>query len=345
MPRILFAAAASFAALAVAPALAAPSVPVNAPPPSLQDATVHQTVEAMKPGQYLWAPQVAPEGPVVIVVSIARQRAYAYRNGVPIGISTVSTGKKGHETPTGVFTVLQKKVDHKSNLYNDAPMPYMQRLTWDGIAMHAGNLPGYPASHGCVRLPLGFAQKLYEVTKLGLTVIVTADADVPRFAPTPSILSADPGRAEPDLFGGTLWQPERSTSGPVSIVISAADRRMLVLRNGVPIAGALNMIGADTLYGRYWGCTEEVPFLHFELCYYQAIDAALARGLSTVEAGAQGEHKLARGYEPVPTYSAHFIPHAGFRRAVADYLEREREAVAQDIEMLGSFAPFKKSDA
>jgi predicted N-acyltransferase len=88
-----------------------------------------------------------------------------------------------------------------------------------------------------------------------------------------------------------------------------------------------------------------VPFLHFELCYYQAIDAALARGLSTVEAGAQGEHKLARGYEPVPTYSAHFIPHAGFRRAVADYLEREREAVAQDIEILGSFAPFKKSDA
>ncbi|MGC6329882.1 GNAT family N-acetyltransferase [Rhizorhabdus sp. FW153] len=120
---------------------------------------------------------------------------------------------------------------------------------------------------------------------------------------------------------------------------------MLALRDGVPIAGALNMIGADTLYGRYWGCTEEVPFLHFELCYYQAIDAALARGLSTVEAGAQGEHKLARGYEPVPTYSAHFIPHAGFRHAVADYLESEREAVAQDIEMLGSFAPFKKSDA
>ncbi|MFD2498459.1 L,D-transpeptidase family protein [Rhizorhabdus histidinilytica] len=128
----------------------------------------------MKPGDFLWAPQVAPEGPVVIVVSIAQQRAYAYRNGVPIGISTVSTGKKGHETPTGVFTLLQKNVDHKSNLYNNAPMPYMQRLTWDGIALHAGNLPGYPASHGCVRLPMGFAKLLYGVTKLGLTVIVTA---------------------------------------------------------------------------------------------------------------------------------------------------------------------------
>ena len=206
--------------------------------PSLQDATVGETVARMKPGDYLWAPHVAPEGPVVIVVSIAQQRAYAYRNGVPIGISTVSTGKKGHETPTGVFTLLQEKVDHKSNLYDDAPMPYMQRLTWDGIAMHAGNLPGYPASHGCVRLPLAFARLLYGVTRLGLTVIVTDGADVPRFAPTPTILSADPKTARAELFGGMLWQPERSPTGPVSIIISAADRRMMVLRNGVPIGSA-----------------------------------------------------------------------------------------------------------
>lgn len=223
-------------ALVTAPALAAPPAP--APVPSLQDATVGATVAAMKPGDFLWAPQVAPEGPVVIVVSIAQQRAYAYRNGIPIGISTVSTGKKGHETPTGVFTLLQKNVDHKSNLYNDAPMPYMQRLTWDGIALHAGNLPGYPASHGCVRLPLGFAKLLYGVTKLGLTVIVTADADVPRFAPTPSVLSNDPAKGREELFGGTYWQPERQATGPVSMIISSADRRMLVLRNGVPIGSA-----------------------------------------------------------------------------------------------------------
>lgn len=206
--------------------------------PLLQDATVGATVAAMKPGDFLWAPQIAPEGPVVVVVSIAQQRAYAYRNGVPIGISTVSTGKKGYETPTGVFTILQKKVDHKSNLYDDAPMPYMQRLTWSGVAMHAGNLPGYPASHGCVRLPLGFAKRLYGVTRLGLTVIVTDQAEVPRFAPTPTILSADPKTADADLFGGMLWQPERSPTGPVSIIISAADQRMLVLRNGVPIGSA-----------------------------------------------------------------------------------------------------------
>lgn len=228
------------------PAVAAPS-PGQQPAPSLQHASVGAAVAAMKPGDFIWAPQIAPEGPVVVVVSIAQQRAYAYRNGVPIGISTVSTGKKGYETPTGVFTILQKKVDHKSNLYEDAPMPYMQRLTWSGVAMHAGNLPGYPASHGCVRLPLGFAKRLYGVTRLGLTVIVTDQAEVPRFAPTPTILSADPKTADSDLFGGMLWQPERSPTGPVSIIISAADQRMMVLRNGVPIGSAPIRIAGEVI--------------------------------------------------------------------------------------------------
>ncbi|MET3439114.1 GNAT family N-acetyltransferase [Sphingomonas sp. 1185] len=117
---------------------------------------------------------------------------------------------------------------------------------------------------------------------------------------------------------------------------------ILAMREGLPIAGALNLIGADTLYGRYWGATEEVPFLHFELCYYQAIDAAIARGLSTVEAGAQGEHKLARGYAPVPTYSAHYIPHPAFRRAVAEFVTREREAMAAESEYLGELTPFRR---
>ncbi|MFT3966017.1 MAG: GNAT family N-acetyltransferase [Sphingobium sp.] len=117
---------------------------------------------------------------------------------------------------------------------------------------------------------------------------------------------------------------------------------MLALRGGAPVAGALNLIGADTLYGRYWGATEDVPFLHFELCYYQAIDAAIALGLDRVEAGAQGSHKLARGYRPVPTWSAHFIPDAGFRRAVADFLRREGAAVEQDRVHLDAHAPFRK---
>ena len=123
-----------------------------------------------------------------------------------------------------------------------------------------------------------------------------------------------------------------------------ADQVLMVLacRDGLPIAGALNMIGADTLYGRYWGATEEVPFLHFELCYYQAIDAAIVRGLKTVEAGAQGSHKLARGYVPVPTWSAHYIPDPGFRDAIADFLDRERQAVSREIEFLGEMGPFKR---
>jgi uncharacterized protein len=123
-----------------------------------------------------------------------------------------------------------------------------------------------------------------------------------------------------------------------------ADRIVLflALRDGRPIAGALNFVGADALYGRYWGCSEDVPFLHFELCYYQAIEHAIALGLARVEAGAQGEHKLARGYLPVPTWSAHFIPDPGFRHAIADFLERERSAVETEIEILGSYGPFKK---
>jgi uncharacterized protein len=113
-------------------------------------------------------------------------------------------------------------------------------------------------------------------------------------------------------------------------------------RGGIPIAGALNLVGADALYGRYWGAREEVPFLHFELCYYQAIEAAIGRGLARVEAGAQGEHKLARGYAPVTTWSAHFIPDAGFRRAVADFLARERDAVEREQEWLGEMMPFRR---
>lgn len=127
---------------------------------------------------------------------------------------------------------------------------------------------------------------------------------------------------------------------------SMADRTLLVLalRHGQPIAGALNLIGADTLYGRYWGCTEDVPHLHFELCYYQAIDIAIARGLQRVEAGAQGGHKLARGYAPEPTYSAHFIPNASFRRAVADFLEAERQGVQRDRLWLHERTPFRRNE-
>ena len=123
-----------------------------------------------------------------------------------------------------------------------------------------------------------------------------------------------------------------------------ADDILLVMakRGGRYIAGAINFIGADTLFGRHWGCIEDHPFLHFEVCYHQAIDFAIERNLKVVEAGAQGEHKLARGYRPVTTISAHYIPHEGFRRAVADYLRSERREVAEMAEYLQEHGPFRK---
>ncbi len=116
----------------------------------------------------------------------------------------------------------------------------------------------------------------------------------------------------------------------------------LAYRGGQPVAGALNLLGPDCLYGRYWGCVEDIPFLHFELCYYQAIDFAIAHGLARVEAGAQGEHKLARGYLPVTTWSAHFIADPGFRAAIEDFLVRERRAVDREQEFLAELGPFKR---
>ncbi len=126
---------------------------------------------------------------------------------------------------------------------------------------------------------------------------------------------------------------------------SMGDAVVLILanRHGHPVAGALNIAGPDCLYGRYWGCTEDIPFLHFELCYYQAIDFAIAHGLARVEAGAQGEHKLARGYEAVPTYSAHYIANEGFRRAIADFLERETDAMDFELGAYAEMAPFRRT--
>ena len=129
---------------------------------------------------------------MAIIVSLPEQRVYVYRNGVEIAVSTCSTGKPGHSTPTGIFTILQKDKNHHSSTYNDAPMPNMERLTWSGIALHAGQLPGYPASHGCVRLPLEFSQKLFTVTHLGTPVIIANAASAPADVVHPGqVLAAD----------------------------------------------------------------------------------------------------------------------------------------------------------
>ena len=145
--------------------------------------------------------------------------------------------------------------------------------------------------------------------------------------------------------GGRKWGHPYLTRDFFSRVGATMSEQILLIiakLNGRAIAGALNFSGDGVLYGRNWGCTEFVPFLHFETCYYQAIEFAIANKFRKVEAGAQGEHKLLRGYMPTPTYSAHYIAHSGLRRAVADYLAREREAVAEQIEVLTEHGPFKK---
>jgi lipoprotein-anchoring transpeptidase ErfK/SrfK len=142
--------------------VAAPAAPAAAP--------VAFDPDALRPGHYVWHPELAPTGRVEIVVSIPQQVAYIYRGGTLIGLTTVSTGRPGHETPTGRFPIMEKHREHYSNLYNSAPMPFMQRLTMGGIALHAGQIPGRPASHGCVRLPLDFARILFGVTQTGTTV-------------------------------------------------------------------------------------------------------------------------------------------------------------------------------
>lgn len=138
-------------------------------------AAVEAAAVSLRPNAYVWDDRaaVAVPGPLTVVISIPDQRAYVYRGQALVAASTVSTGRKGKATPVGMYTILQKKVAHNSNLYNNASMPYMQRLTWDGIAIHAGQNPGFPNSHGCIRVPVDFARKLFEVTGVGTTVMVT----------------------------------------------------------------------------------------------------------------------------------------------------------------------------
>ncbi len=218
-----------------------------APPTFAQGAKTSSPIDTdvadLKPGQFIWNGDLAPEGPMTVIVHIPTQRAYVYRNGVRIGVTTVSTGKAGHKTPTGIFTILQKNKDHKSNLYDSAPMPYMQRLTWDGIALHAGNLPGYPASHGCIRMPMEFSRLLFEASSMGMTVVVTDKQVTPEVADTNAFLAPVTPKGEPDdpaqrrlsREENWRWTPEKAPSGPVTIVLSTDNERVIIFRNGVEI--------------------------------------------------------------------------------------------------------------
>ncbi|ODU66521.1 MAG: hypothetical protein ABT16_01565 [Rhodanobacter sp. SCN 65-17] len=194
--------------------------------------------------RFFWHPEIAPSGPVVVVVSLDEQNIYVYRNGVAIGVGPISSGKPGYETPPGVYSILQKEREHRSNLYDDAPMPYMQRLTWDGITLHGGTLPGHPASHGCVRLPQAFAEKLFAITQRG-GIVVVADARISPeriahpAAVAPIDLSGAPMSpatvAVPHASGTTspAIAPSTVEATPVSVVVSTSDRAVYVLRGGL----------------------------------------------------------------------------------------------------------------
>jgi hypothetical protein len=193
----------------------------------------------LKPGEYVWEPERAPEGPLLIVASITEQVAYVYRNGIRIARSSVSTGRPGHRTPTGVFTILEKEVHHTSSIYKGAEMPYMERVTWSGIALHAGDLPGYPDSHGCVRLPLEFSKLLFGVTMKGATVIIADEHSAPAETVHPGLFFAQNGQeSEPIGAGQFDWHADKSPTGPVSFIVSSADKTVYVYRNGVEVGRA-----------------------------------------------------------------------------------------------------------
>jgi hypothetical protein len=221
-------------ALAGITGLAASAILVR---PGLAD--MAEDVRKLKPGQFTWQPELQPRGPVSIIVSIKEQLMHVHRRGKRIGVATVSTGKKGHSTPIGVFTILQKREEHVSSIYG-SEMPFMQRLTWSGIALHAGALPGYPASHGCVRLPLAFAELLFGVTKLGTPVVIAN-----RFSdPSPVVSAGIAGRkfTRAELGGGFATRARAYEEGepeprPVtSVLVSRKDNHAIVLENGVIVA-------------------------------------------------------------------------------------------------------------
>ena len=236
--------AASIAAAIAGSAAHAQGATVSSPP------ELARVANGLKPGEWVWAASIAPAGPILIYVDLSRQRATVYRNGVRIAVSTVSSGKEGHETPTGVFTILQKDATHHSSLYHAAPMPFQQRLTWDGVALHAGGLPGFPESHGCVHLPYGFSQALFGITALGGTVVIAGDAVNHVRTTEASLLAPIDAKGNPTAqerldTADFVWTPEKAPEGPLTIIVSKTDQRVVVLRNGVEIGRSIAQINDD----------------------------------------------------------------------------------------------------
>ncbi|MCP4379934.1 MAG: L,D-transpeptidase [Hyphomicrobiales bacterium] len=280
----------------------------------------------IKPGDYIWMPEVSPSGPMKAIVSLPEQLVYVYRNGVEIGLSSCSTGKRGHRTPTGVFTILEKDKHHRSSTYNNAPMPNMNRLTWSGIALHAGNLPGYPASHGCIRLPPEFSEKLFGVTHLGMAVIIADEHSAPASIVHPGqVLSAEaqaefahvaetkaktPAKAQPAariaaadvppprLNPRRQEQPEIATVPATAILISSVDQRIIVMDDGEIVAeGAATIAEPDKPLGHHVFVLSDVNAadrqLHWHTIGFGAgVDAQVEQAELTTIQRVRGDHEV-----------------------------------------------------
>lgn len=219
---------------------------------------VLKEIADLRPGEFTWHPDRQPSGPVAIVVSLPQQIVHVYRNGVRIAASTCSSGRPGHSTPTGVFVILEKDKNHHSSTYNNAPMPNMNRLTWTGIALHAGNLPGYPASHGCVRLPLDFSAKLFTVTHLGTPVIITGSHTDPWELTHPGMVLSGYAETEFQQIEASLSDKKHpadwveSEAMPiVSVIASPADRRIVLIEGGSVIAESALTVTGDGALGNH----------------------------------------------------------------------------------------------
>jgi len=202
-------------------------------------------------GRYYWIPQIAPTGPVVTVVNLHTQMVQVFRNGVAIGFSSASTGKAGYGTPSDLFSILEKRRHHRSSTYNNAPMPWMVRLTWSGVAFHAGPLPGYPASHGCIRLPHDFAPKFFDTVARGDTVWITRNALLNQASPMSTLAPITPD-GQPLLTPAAFeqaeyWHPTPAESldtdtdveaQALNVLVSLSQQRLYVLRQGRLLAAA-----------------------------------------------------------------------------------------------------------
>lgn len=271
------------------------------PPATAQ--LVNKYAEQLENGEFNWFPERSASGPMLIIVSIPDQKLHVYRNGIRVAASTCSTGKPGHSTPTGVFKILEKDKHHRSSTYNNAPMPNMNRLTWSGIALHAGQLPGYPASHGCVRLPLQFSDMLFGITKKGLTVVIADNKSFPSEVVHPGMVLGQYARSEFTGVDTSIKKSQYSegrtpTPKSTSVVVSAKDKKISVFEDDKVVATGAVKIQDDRrpLGNRAYvlhGVDEERMDLRWSSVGYGKTDREdMARELQRINAEPQVREKI-----------------------------------------------------